>query len=753
MPPPPDQPAEPGASGPCVALQRVRARRRRYGCAVRSFPRLQSVLAPVGIWVVLAVLLSQLTGRANDWFDMTDELRYERLAASIARAHSLVPRIHGMLVESWAQLYPVLIAPAFHHASAPADVHAAHLINAWVMSSACIPAYLLARRVLRTQWAALLVAVLTVAMPWILYSAMLMTEVAAYPAFLWSAYLMHRAISVPSRTNDLLALGGIALAFLGRTALLSLLLILPLSIVAYEAARRRRPRDVARSHAVLVAAYVVLSLAYAVLKVTGNDSQVYGIYAHYTGHTNVLSTAYLGSLFEHLATFSLALGILPAILAAAWTFKSIVRAPSSPDQHAFACLAAPLLVIVPAQVADFDVVYNLSFVHDRFLIYLVPLVLIGTLCAVLEGDRLRWSLVAPAAVLVTGYLTGAIPGFTWQQFKTITPDTPASALYRPLVSLTGGLGGTRILLAIATVVFAIAAATVPRIALRTVAVAYVAICLPLVTWFMFDRYFTEPGWSGRQVTAPTHGTLDWIDTAVGADAAVTIAPYPVSSDWFVSQRFWRDVEFWNRSVVRDAHFPGTDVFEYTGFWFPKLYPRFDATTGASDVSPTRYVVQTDSETRFRLSGRTRAALAPAVLVDTGGTWRLDWLSAGLYDDGWTKPHVRARVRIYPLAGQHGPVIRSIDIGLRAPDNVPQRRVTLTSNLARWSGDATAGNSVHQQVRVCVPADHFSEVTISAPDASTIPGDGRSLAASSTTREGGVFVSSIGLSDDVRGACK
>lgn len=719
---------------------------------MRSFPRLQGVLAPLGIWVVLAVLLSQLTGRATDWFDMTDELRYERFAASIARTHSLVPRIHGVLVESWAQLYPTLIAPAFHHASAPADVHTAHLINAWVMSSACIPAFLLARRVLGAQWPAVLVSVLTVAMPWILYSAMLMTEVAAYPAFLWAAYFMHRSITTPSSANDLLALGGVALAFFGRTALLSLLLILPLATIAFEAVRRRRPRDIARSHVVLVGAYAVLALAYLVLKATGDVTRIYGIYAHYTRHTNVLSTAYLGSLFEHLATFSLALGILPCLLAAAWAFRSVVRPPASPERHAFACLAAPLLVIVPVQVTDFDVVYNVSFVHDRFLIYLVPLVLIGALCAVLEADRLRWSLVAPTVVLATGYLTGAIPGFTWQQFTTITPDTPASMLYRPLVSLTGGLGGTRALLAVATVGFAIAAVVVPRVALRTVSVAYVAVCLPLVTWFTFDRYFAEPGWSGRSVTAQVHGTLDWIDTAVGANEAVAIAPYPVSSDWFVSQRFWRDVEFWNRSVVRGVHFPETDVFEYTGFWFPKLYPRYDAMTGASDISPTRYVVQTDSETRFRLSGRTVASSAPAVLVDTGGAWHLDWLSTGLDNDGWTKPHVTARVRIYPLAGQHSGVMRSIDIGLRAPDNVPKRRVELASNVDRWRGDAMPGNSVHQQITVCVPADRFSEVTISTPDVSTIPGDSRSLAASSTSREGGVLVSAIGLSDDVRGTC-
>lgn len=716
-----------------------------------KFARFQGLPSVLGIWVVLALALSQLTGRVVDWFDMTDELRYERLAASIARSHSLVPRIHGTLVESWAQLYPVLIAPAFQHANAPADVHAAHLINAWVMSSACIPAYLLARRVLGPRWPAYLVAVLTVAMPWILYSSMLMTEVAAYPAFLWAAFLMQRSIATPSRTNDLLALCGMALAFFGRTAMLTLVIVLPVAILVFEW-RRGRAREAIRSHDLLAGAYAVLAVVAIVLEATGKFSRVYGIYAHYTGRANLASTAYFGSLFEHLATFSLALGILPCLLAGAWLFVRVVRPPASTDAHAFACLGALLVLVIPAQVTNFDDVYNLSFVHDRFLIYLVPVVLIAALYAVSETDRLRWSLLPGAAVLVVGYATGAIPAFTWQQFKTITPDTPASSLYRPLVALTGGLTVTRSLLAAATCVLVTVAIVLPRRALRPLTIAYIVVCLPLLTWFMFDRFFGEQGWSGRPVTAQVHGTLDWIDAAVGPNAAVSIVPYPISSDWFVSQRYWRDVEFWNRAVVRDVHYPETDVFEYTGFWFPKLYPHFDPTTGVADRSPTRYVVQTDSETRFRISGPVVATSEPALVVDTGGTWRLDWLSRGLYDDGWTKPHVTAHVRIYPLPGQRGAVIRSIDVGLRAPDGVAQRRVDLLSNREAWHGDATQGNSLHEQIRVCVPPHRSAEVTISTPDASTIPGDQRSLSASGSSRQGGVFISGIGLSDDLHGAC-
>jgi hypothetical protein len=114
----------------------------------------RTAILVASLWVVSAFVLSELTVRVRDWFDMTDEMRYERLAISIAQTHSLVPRVHGVDIRSFSQLYPLLIAPLFRHGLAPENVHAAHVLNAWIMSSACIPAFLLARRVTGRRWAA-----------------------------------------------------------------------------------------------------------------------------------------------------------------------------------------------------------------------------------------------------------------------------------------------------------------------------------------------------------------------------------------------------------------------------------------------------------------------------------------------------------------------------------------------------------------------------------------------------------------------
>lgn len=46
------------------------------------------MLPAVGLWLALGAALAAITGRIVDWFLMTDELLYERLAISIAHGRS-----------------------------------------------------------------------------------------------------------------------------------------------------------------------------------------------------------------------------------------------------------------------------------------------------------------------------------------------------------------------------------------------------------------------------------------------------------------------------------------------------------------------------------------------------------------------------------------------------------------------------------------------------------------------------------------
>src|SRR5437763_16100232 len=113
---------------------------------------------------------------------MTDELLYERLALSVDRTHSPLPRVHTEVISNLNQLYPLVIAPVFRHGAVLHGFHEAHVLNAFVMTSTIFPVYALSRRVIRNWWLPFVVAIASVAVPWLTLSSFLLSEVAAYPA-------------------------------------------------------------------------------------------------------------------------------------------------------------------------------------------------------------------------------------------------------------------------------------------------------------------------------------------------------------------------------------------------------------------------------------------------------------------------------------------------------------------------------------------------------------------------------------------
>src|SRR5437588_369721 len=113
------------------------------------------------------------------------------------------------------------------------------------------PAYLLGRAVTGRVGGGYFAAALTAFTPWLVLSSTLLTENAAYPAFVWGVFLCYRGLVEPSAGRDAAAVGGLVLAYLARTQLFVLAVALPIAILAHE---RDVRRAVAR-HRLLAAAY------------------------------------------------------------------------------------------------------------------------------------------------------------------------------------------------------------------------------------------------------------------------------------------------------------------------------------------------------------------------------------------------------------------------------------------------------------------------------------------------------------------
>ncbi len=717
---------------------------------------LRRALPLVGLWIVAATTLAVLTTRVRDWYAMPNELLNERRAISVAETLSPLPSLHHQVVASFDQLYPVLIAGAFRYGSILSDLRNAHALNAIVMTSACIPCFLLARRVGVGRPLAYLVSALSVCMPWMFFAALLMNEVVAYPVFAWATLAMHSAVTSPSRRNDALALVAVVAAFFSRTQLAMLAFAFPASIVVYELGRagKRRPGPALRSavgrHPLLGWVYAAAVAAALVAFATHRLHSVLGVYGG-TISGNLLPHGIPRSLVWHLASMAIGLGILPVVVGLAWLLAAAVSPGEIGERHAFACVGAVTAVFLLFQVTVFDLRYVDGLVLDRYLIYLVPLVLVGFAGALSDPKPLRASIGLVTAAVAIGFAVGAIQA---EPLQAINSDSPIASLYPPIVSSAKSLAGARILLVgttiLASVLFVLGRRLLSRRVFVVVFSAVPLVVIPYVTADLFVRFFHDQGWSMRQVTSSSGAQYSWVDQRVGRRAHVALIPYPVSTDYPVSERVFRDYEFWNKSVDRDVQLSPPPVFEFTNETFPKLHPRFDPVTGRSSVAGWPYVLESTQETRARISG-TVLVQNDVMLIRANRPWRADWISSGLYDDGWTRPGAPVHVRVFARPAARRAEVRWLTFGLHALDDSRAHPVTIVSR-GRRTRIAVGPDTSWTTVSVCVPRGRFADVELTTPVRSVIPGDQATLSDSQSTRIGGVFVSQISEADDIGGRC-
>ena len=179
-------------------------------------------------------------------------------------------------------------------------------------------------------------------------------------------------------------------------------------------------------------------------------------------------------------------------------------------------------------------------------------------------------------------------------------------------------------------------------------------------------------------------------------------PYPLlRTDYWADVAFWWDLEFWNRSVTREGGTPR--VFEGTPRGtFPKIALSFDRTTGRANVDFDSYVTQAVGDARFHIAGKLFSVQRDAAVVFPERPWRADWITTGLYSDGWTLPGRTARIRVFARPGRTTPELRTLSVSLSGADPVKTRQVHFTSNTGTAAADV-GPTTVVQQLTVWRPA--------------------------------------------------
>jgi Dolichyl-phosphate-mannose-protein mannosyltransferase len=630
---------------------------------------------------------------------MTDELQVARLAESIAGRLSPVPAIHGVYYGALSQLYPLLLAPLYAVLSAPSAETAAHALNALLLPSAAWPAYLLARSITGSRPAALAASALTAFTPWLVLTSTLLTENAAYPAFVWAVFLCHRTLAMPSARNDVLALLGLALAFFARTQLLLLALAFPLAVLLHAG-----PRRAVKEHKLLAAVYTGGLAVAAALLVRGSLGAAVGNYsASFDG--NLLPHGIWASAAEHLVHVVVGAGVLPFVFATAWALLTVVRRGGT-AAHAFAATYLVLVPLLSVQVASFDLRFTPhGFDQDRYLCYLAPLFAVGATAALASPHPFRR--FAPVSL-------GVFAAFAWLalQFGGYH-DKTVIFWAAPAAAVHTAFPNDGVLLLCAAVLLLASLMVLwrrPGAALPTVAGAVAALGVAQAV-YVFERY-ADPA-----MTRPPAMPLarDWIDRHVPADASVALVPSPRDTP-----AYWWEAELWNKRVDRVFRVDGGPVFSP----FPAENVLVDLRDGVlRGARHSSFLVMSGSEKRFRPAVRQRVAGGRTLqLVQVARPYRLEWATLGMTPDGWTRSGRPGTLRFYG-AGTSGR--RRVVIVLAS-----SRRAALPLDFTlRGGGQRRAGlvdpGGARPPVRLnfCVPSHGFVDVTLRTHGSVRIP-DGR-----------------------------
>jgi glycosyltransferase involved in cell wall biosynthesis len=584
--------------------------------------------APVWAWlgslyaVAVAVQLALALRVTSPWI-MVDEIVYSDMARSFARTgHFLIRGVHA----NYGFVYPLLLSPVYAAVGPMSDVYRwSQAVNALVLCSAVLPAYLLARRVVRPS-AALVAAALAVAVPSTAYAGTLMTENVFYPVFLWLAFALVAALERPTRARQVLLLAVCALAFETRAqtvAIVAAVLTAPLVLAWIERGRPRRLAAFAPLYGIVGAAAVVV-IAVEVAR-GRSPAAILGNYS-VTSNGGYRPWPAIEWLVLHLAELDLAVFVLPfaALIVLLANARHLDR-----RLRVFIAGSASLSVWLALEVAVFASRYS-QRIEERNLFYLMPLLVIALLAWIERGQPLP-----PRASVVAAGIAAALPGaIPFAHLFNITAQSDTIGL-QPWWFLgntwTGrhGVGVVAVLLALA---LAACFLWLPRryapVLPALVAVGFVLTWLPLELWtHSFPRLASSAYAQG--VGKPGKS---WIDRAVGRDAHVGVV-FAGGNELAVLEN-----EFWNRSVDRvyglGARLPGD---------MPEIQTSVDPATGRLRGVTEPYVL---APRTVQLIG-TRVASDPAkelVLYRVTQPARITTRVAGLFPttpgvEAWSRAHV------------------------------------------------------------------------------------------------------------------
>jgi hypothetical protein len=412
------------------------------------------------------------------------------------------------------------------------------VLQALVMSLAAVPVYLWGRSLMAKRWA-LVAAGLTLALPGLAYSGLVMTEVAFYPALVLAAWAAARALESPTRSRQAVLMLASVLAVATRLQAVVLVPIFATAVALEAAIARRRIRLSAflptLMGAGLVAAFWVAWRLAAHGSLLGGYRDVAGRYAF--GR----AARFVG---YHASDLGLLAGIFPlcALLVLLWC--AFRRGERDAHVRAYLAVSAAAVFWFAIEVGVFAS-REVGLLAERDLIAVAPLLFVAFALWLDRGLPGGYWVRSLAAVVVAGGVL-VLPLGTLV-VPAALPDAFSLIPLEHLRKLTS-LHTTELVLGLAVAAAAALFALTPR---------RLAALLPIVLVLALGAGSVSASREvASQARAQQHRLLGpvrrWIDER--ADAPVAYV-YDGQAWW---NAVWENV-FWNRRITWVYDLPGHRV--------------------------------------------------------------------------------------------------------------------------------------------------------------------------------------------------
>ncbi len=508
-------------------------------------PRRAAIFS-VAILVVLSTLLRIILsgGSPAPWI-FVDELIYSELGRSAFTGFA----IRGNPTSGYGPVYPYLIGPAYLLFDNLTLAYAAvKWTNALLMSLTAIPVYLAARMLMGRSWS-LASAALAVLIPAMVYTNVVMTESAFYPAFALAFLLVIRSLRRPTVVSQLLVFAAAALCFEIRPqgiviipAFISsaVLVVVASAVWGGEGGRWLQTRNlILRLIPTWIVAFAGLLVVVNYQRLTGRTlSSAFGAYSiTMDSGTDYAPKLILSWFVLHVAETSLWLGVLP-FFAFLFLLGVAVTRTAGQEIRVFAAAALPQILMMTGLVSAFLIFSNVGRIEERNLFYMAPFFMVA-LCwwlSSVEWKRLpNWAL---PLLVASCALPLIIP---YERFLNQSAVSDTFGLFVPWAI---SLRVVDPVLTVSVIFLGVVAAATVVVALRPhspIAVLGLVVVFMGVSTAVVQRRTDRA--SNETRAGSIAGTRDWIDrTSLAANSVVAV--YPGGMD---PLRLWQN-EFFNRAV-------------------------------------------------------------------------------------------------------------------------------------------------------------------------------------------------------------